>query len=185
MDEENKKGEASFVPVMIVLVLSLIVVSMWDKYPAIKDNAHKILDPTAGWFLNWDVFWGMTILVLIITIFMTIVQKYATDQETLKEMKKEQKALNDEMKKFKDHPEKVMQLQKESMKFVMPMMKLSMRGMIYTGIPLILMFRWFMDYFGSPALEGFKFLGFMNWFWFYLIASIIFSTFIRKWMNVV
>src|SRR3990167_6229957 len=86
---------------------------------------------------------------------------------------------------FYDDCAKVMQLQKESMKFVMPMMKLSMRGMIYTGIPLILMFRWFMDYFGSPALEGFKFLGFMNWFWFYLIASIIFSTFIRKWMNVV
>ena len=183
MEESDKKGEASFAPVMIVLVLSLIVVSMWDKYPAIKDNAHKILDPTAGLVLNWNVFWGMTILVLIITIFMTIVQKYATDQETLREMKKEQKALNDEMKRFKDHPEKVMQLQKESMKFVMPMMKLSMRGMIYTGIPLILMFRWFMDTFA--ALGNPKFFGFMTWFWFYLITSIIFSAFVRKWMNVV
>lgn len=183
MEESDKKGEASFVPVMIVLVLSLIVVSMWDKYPLIKNTAHQILDPSAGWFLNWDVFWGMTILILIITIFMTVVQKYATDQETLKEMKKEQKALNDEMKKFKDNPEKVMQMQKESMKFVMPMMKLSMRGMIYTGIPLILMFRWFMDTFA--ALGNPKFFGFMTWFWFYLIASIIFSTFIRKWMNVV
>ena len=165
------------------MILSLIVVSMWEKYPVIKETAHKILDPTTGALLDWNTLWGMIILVFIISIIMTIVQKYATDQKTLKEMKAEQKKLQEEMKKVKDDPKKMMDLQKESMKFMMPMMKLSMRGIVFTGIPLILMFRWFMDYF--TALGGFKFLGFITWFWFYLIASIIFSSILRKYMDVV
>ena len=180
LDKRGKEG--SFTPVFIILIISLLIAFYWNKFPVIKNNAHNILDPSAGALLNWNITWGFVILILIISIFMTLIQKYATDQKTLKEMKKEQKQLQEEMKKFKDHPEKVMQLQKDSMKFMGPMMKLSMRGMIYTGIPLILMFRWFMDIFttlGNP-----KFFGFMTWFWFYLIVSIIISSVMRKYMDV-
>ena len=182
--EDDKRGkEGSFTPIFIVLILSLLVAGMWDKIPSIKNTAHYILDPTAGALLNWNVTWGMTILVLIISFIMTIVQKYATDQKTLKEMKAEQKKLQDEMKKVKDHPEKLMALQKKQFEFMGPMMKLSMRGIVFTGVPLILMFRWFMDYF--TILGNFKFFGFITWFWFYLITSIIFSSILRKYMDVV
>ncbi|PIN90175.1 hypothetical protein COU57_04320 [Candidatus Pacearchaeota archaeon CG10_big_fil_rev_8_21_14_0_10_32_14] len=179
----DKKGkEGSLLPILIILIVSLLIAGMWDKNAVIKNTAHSILDPSAGALLDLNVIWGMLLLVLILSIIMTIVQKYATDQVTLKEMKMEQKKLSEEMKKVKDNPSRMMELQKESMKFMMPMMKLSMRGIIYTGIPLILMFRWFMDYFSA---NPYKFFGFMTWLWFYLIASIVFSSILRKYMDVV
>lgn len=180
MDTSGKEG--SFMPLYIAMIVSLLIAFFWTHVSFIHDAAHAVLDPTAGAFLNWNLNWGMVILVLILSFLMTVIQKYGTDQSTLKEMKKEQKRLNEEMKKVKDTPDKFMALQKESMKLMGPMMKLSMRPVVYTAIPLILFFRWFQDYFaaaGNPHI-----LGFFNWFWFYLIFSLIFSSFLRKWMDV-
>jgi len=170
--------EGSFKGPMIVLVISMLIAAFWNQLDFIRNLVSAALDPTAGFLLNWNLTLGMIILIFIITVITTLGQKYATDQETLREMKKEQKALQEEMKKYKDHPEKFMELQKESMKFMMPMMKLGMRPIVYTGIPLILFFRWFIDFFtllGNP-----KFFGFFSWFWFYLLGSIIFSSILRK-----
>ena len=77
---------------------------------------------------------------------MTIIQKYATDQKILREMKEEQKILQEEMKKYKNHPEKVAELSRKQLEFIPKTMKLTMRPIVYTAIPLILFFRWFMDF---------------------------------------
>ena len=180
MDTQGKEG--SFTPLIIVMIASLIIVFLWDKLEFIKNSVEYILNPTAGALLNWDMTLGMTIIVLVLSIFMTLVQKYATDQKTLKEMKDEQKRLNDEAKKVRDNPEKMMEIQKESMKFMVPMMKLSTRALIFTGIPFILFFRWFNDFF---TVIDFRFFGFLDWFWFYLLGSIIFSSIFRKILKVV
>ena len=113
---------------------------------------------------------------------MTIAQKYGTDQKALKEIKAEQKKIQEEMKQYKDHPEKVAELTKKQFEFMPLMMKHSMRPIIYTGIPIILFFRWFMDIF--EAMPDFRFFGFFSWFWFYLVLSIIFSMILRKVMKV-
>ena len=181
MDAEGKQG--SFKGIFIVMIISILIAFFWDSLSFMKSGAHAILNPTAGVLLNWNLTWGMTIIVLIIALFMTIIQKYATDQETLREMKKEQKALQEEMKKYREHPEKMMELQKKQFGFMPKMMKLSMRPMIYTAIPLILFFRWFMDFFS--AIGDPRFFGFLNWFWFYLIGSIFFSSILRKVLKVV
>jgi len=125
----------------------------------------------------------MIIIVLIIALITTLVQKYATDQKTLRELKKEQKILQEEMKKYKDHPEKLMELQKQSFAFLPKTMKLSMRATAFTGVPFILFFRWFWDFFN--AIPDFRFFGFLSWFWFYLIFTIIFSSIFRKVFDVV
>ncbi len=179
---DNKGKEGSFAPIYIAMLVSLLVAFLWAKISFIHDWAHAILDPTAGALLNWNVNWGMVIIVFILSYVIMLVQKYGTDQKTLKEMKKEQKRLNEEMKKVKDTPDKFMEMQKESMKLMGPMMKLSMRPIVYTAIPLILFFRWFQDYFG--AVGNPHILGIFSWFWFYLIFSIIFSSILRKWMDV-
>jgi len=181
MDTSGKEG--SFTPLIIVMVFSLLVASFWNSIPLIKNSVGAILNPTAGVLLNWNVTWGMIIIVAFLSLFTTIIQKYATDQKTLREMKEEQKKLNEEAKKFRDNPEKMMEIQKESMKFAMPIMKLSMRAMAFTGIPFILFIRWFYDFFSTVG--DFKFLGFLSWFWFYLIFSIIFSSIFRKILKVV
>ncbi|PJE81065.1 hypothetical protein COU58_04475 [Candidatus Pacearchaeota archaeon CG10_big_fil_rev_8_21_14_0_10_32_42] len=177
----NKEG--SFKLIGIVMGISLLIAAFWDSLPWLKDSIHAVLNPTAGFLLGWNLTWGMLILVFIISLITTIIQKYATDQKALKELKKEQKILSEEMKKYKDHPEKLMELQKKQLEFIPKTMKLSTRALAYTGIPFILFFRWFNDYFiaaGNPV-----FLGFMGWFIFYLIMTLIFSGLLKKWMDVV
>ena len=175
---DNKGKEGSMGLIFVVMLVSLGVASMWDKVPVIKNFAHSILNPTAGALLNWNVTFGMLILVFLISVFTMLVQKYATDQETLKELKKEQKILNEQMKEFKNHPEKLMELQKKQLEFIPKTFKLTSRAMVFTAVPFILLFRWFNDYFS--ALEDLRFFGFMTWFWFYFVFVMIFSSIMRK-----
>lgn len=177
----NKEG--SFRGIFIVMIISLMIAFFWDSSPFIKNTVHAILNPTAGTLLNLNLTWGMITLVFLITLAMTLIQKYGTDQETLRELKKEQKILQEEAKKYREHPEKLIEFQKKQMEFIPKTLKLSMRPIMITGIPLILFFRWFIDFFsvaGNP-----KFFGFFSWFWFYLISSIVLSSILRKVLKVV
>ncbi len=179
---KNKK-QGSFRPIIFIMIISLLIASLWDKMEWIKNSVHFILDPTAGALMDWNLNFGMLIVVLVITYITTLVQKHATDQETLKELKKEQKEIQKEMKKFKNHPEKLKDLQKKQFALMPKQMKLSMRALVYTGVPFILFFRWFNDYFanaGDPKL----WLG-MSWFLFYLLGAIIIGSVLRKQMDVV
>jgi len=182
MDKEGKEG--SFRPIIIVMLISLVIAGLWDKVFIIKDSIHAILDPSAGALLLWDVSWGMTIIILVVTLIVTLAQKYATDQEALRELKKEQKQIQEEMKRFKEHPEKLMNLQKTQMKLLPKQMKLSMRAIAFTGVPLILFFRWFQDFF--ITLGDVKFFGIIgSWFLFYLIIAMVFGAILRKYLKVV
>lgn len=181
MDTSGKEG--SFKGIFIVMSLSLLIAFLWDNFSFIKNTAHLILDPSVGFLLNWNLTLGMTLVILFVSLIMTLAQKYGTDQNTLREMKREQKTLQEEMKKYKEHPEKMMEIQRKQLEFFPKMLKMSMRPMIYTAIPLILFFRWFMDFFTSIGDP--KFFGFLSWFWFYLLGSIIFSSILRKVMDVV
>ena len=180
---ENKKAEGSFTLIIFMMLIALLIASLWEKTPAIKNSVHAVLNPSAGFLLDWNLSIGMLIVVFVITLLMTIVQKYATNQKALKELKKEQKEIQQQMKEFKAHPEKLIELQKKQFKLIPKQFKLSMRGIAYTAIPFILFFRWFGDYFieaGNPKL----WLG-MGWFVFYLLFAIIFGAILRKWMDVV
>src|SRR3989344_7205058 len=111
MEKTGKDRSMKFI--FLVLFASLVIAFYWDKVPFIKDSVHSVLNPTVGLLIDWNVTYGMIIIVFLIMIVMTLVQKYATDQDTLKELKKEQKILQEEMKKYKDHPEKLIELQKK------------------------------------------------------------------------
>jgi len=150
---------------------------LWSKVPVIKETVHFVLDPTAGSLLNWDKTLGMFIIVFVIAVILTLIQKYGTDQETLKKIKEEQKFLQEEIKKYKDNPDKILELNKKQMEIIPKTFDITMKPLIYTFIPFILFFRWFNDYFSSL---NFRFFGFLSWFWFYLIFSIIFSNILRK-----
>lgn len=176
----EKKGSLKLV--FIVMLASLVIVWLWDKIPQIKDFAHKILDPSVGQLFDWNITYGMLIVVFLISIVMTIVQKYTTNQEEIKRIKAEQKKINEDMKKFKDDPKKLTEVQKNLLPLTFELMQHSMRPIVYTGIPLILFFRWFHDYFS--AIPEFKFFGFLGWIWFYLIFTILFSSILRKIFNV-
>jgi uncharacterized membrane protein (DUF106 family) len=162
---------------LIVTAVSMLVALFWNQVPIISQTVHAALDPSLGYLLNWNITYGMFIVVIAISFIMTLIQKYGTDQETLKELKKEQKILQEEMKKYKDNPEKVLELNKKQLEFIPKTMELTMRPVMYTMVFFVLFFRWFSDYFSKV---DFKFLGFLSWIWFYLIFSIVFSSIFRK-----
>ncbi len=170
--------------IFLAILASLVIVWLWDKYPAIKSTAHSILDPSLGVLLNFNIFWGMAIILAVLSLLMTLIQKYTTNQKELKVMKEEQKKLQEEAKKYKNHPEKLMELNQKQFEFMGKMMKESMGSIVYTTIPIILLFRWFGDYFAQEAIKSYRFFGFLSWIWFYLIAFMIFSSIFRKVLNV-
>jgi len=148
----------------------------------LKNGVDAVLTPTAGALINWNVTIGSLIAFFIIALITTIVQKYATDQETLRELKKEQKELQKEMQNYKDDPKKMMEIQKSVWPTSLKIMQISMKGSLFTIIPFILLFRWFMEFY--VAIGNPKFFGFLSWFWLYLLSVLIFSSFLRKWMKV-
>ena len=167
---------------LILMVASFIIAGLWTKVPAIGNTVHFILDPTAGKLLGINMYLGMTVIVLLFTLATTLVQKYGTDQEELRKLKAEQKALQEEAKKYRDHPEKLLEFNKKQMEMIPKTFDLTMKPLIYTFIPFVLFFRWFSDFF---LINKFEFFGFMSWFWFYLLGSIVLSMILRKIFKVV
>jgi len=182
MDNQAKGG---FWPIILITALSLAMALFWDKLPFMKNAVHAALDPSAGALLNWNLTIGMLVVVFVITLITTLIQKYATDQKALRELKHEQKLLQEEMKKYRDNPAKMTEFSKKQMEFIPRTFKLTSRTVLFTGIPFILFFRWFYDYFNNIPKESQLFFGFLSWFWFYLIFTLIFSSILRKVLKVV
>ncbi len=160
-----------------ISLAGIAIAFFWDNIPFVKNSVEGILNPTAGNLLDWNINYGMIIIVGIIMLIITLLQKYTTDNELLREIKQEQKMLNEEMKKYKDNPEKILELNKKSLELIPKTLDVTMRPTLFTFIPIILFFRWFGDYFAQHSV---KIFGFFSWFWAYLIFSIVFSIIYRK-----
>lgn len=126
--------------------------------------------------------YNLALLSLILTVFITLVYKYVTDQEAMKSLKAEMKSIQKDMKEFKEDPKKVMEMQKKAMEKNMKYMMHSFKPMIITFLPLILVFTWLRKYYtdlGNPdVLFG------LTWIWAYIIFSLVFGIFLRKLFKV-
>lgn len=101
-----------------------------------------VLDLLFGWVLALDLWLGIFALAFIITLLMTLVYKWATDQQEMKRLKKQLKDLQAKMRKQRDNPKKAMQLQKKLMSLNGTYMKKSLKPALYTFIPIIIVFGW-------------------------------------------
>jgi len=172
--------------IFLVMIVSLLIAWKWDDITFIKEIVHITLNPTLGKLLIFNKYVGMVVIAVILNLIITLLQKYTIDKETMKEIKKEQKDLKESMKEHKKNPEKLMELNQRQFELVGKSLPLTMRPIIFTSIPFILLFRWFHDIFDmGGVLSGTVFLGFMNWFWFYLLISIVFSMIFRKVFDVI
>lgn len=174
--------KTGLIMLMLVMFISLIVASLWDSVPAIKNTVHAILDPTFGYLINLNLHFGFIVVVLFMTFLTTLVQKYATDQQALKSLKDEQKAMQEEMKQYQNNPSKMLEMQKKQFEQIPKTFELTMKPLLYTAIPFILLIRWFSDIFKN--LNDPKFFGLMTWFWAYMLLAIVFSIILRKVMRV-
>ncbi|NQU98350.1 DUF106 domain-containing protein [Candidatus Woesearchaeota archaeon] len=103
---------------------------------------EKVLDPIFRPLLDLGFFWAILIISFVLTLIITLVYKYATDQTLMKKLKAEMKELQKEMKRLKDNPQKAMVHQKKMMQKNMKYMKHSFKPTLYTFVPIIIIFGW-------------------------------------------
>ncbi len=140
-------------------------------------------------YVALDIF----IITFIVALFMTIINKYMTDQITIKALRKEMKELQ---KKFKEtmqkDPAKAQKIQQEIMKKSLENMKHSMnlKVMLVTMIPLLLVFSLVSKAYG-PFGEFFNLFSFLDWQWSlwgwlgtYIFFSIVNSLILKKVLDV-
>ena len=132
-----------------------------------------------GWAVNISPLTGMIVISFILTLIVTLVYKWTTDQVMMKSLKDELKQHQKEMKDHKGDPKKMMEIQGKAMEKNMKYFMHSLKPMLITFIPLILVFGWLKEnYDGVEVLFG------LSWIWSYIIFSIIFSIILRKVMKV-
>jgi len=102
----------------------------------------SILDPIFSPLLKMPPIISIALIAFIVTIIITLIHKFTTDQKKMKEIKKEMKTHQDEMKKCKDDPKKMMDINKKVMEKNMEFMKHSFKPMLFSFLPIILIFGW-------------------------------------------
>lgn len=113
---------------------------------------------------------------VLVTLVMTLVTKKFTDQNRMKELKKIQKACQIKLKDHKGDLKKQSEIQKEMMDCSIELMKHSFKPMIFTLIPLLVLFWWIRTVY-TGVLSG--------WIWWYIGASVVSSILFRKLLKVV
>ncbi|MBI2135058.1 DUF106 domain-containing protein [Candidatus Woesearchaeota archaeon] len=120
---------------------------------------ENLLNPVFGPLLAIPTLWAVVLLSFLISLIITLIYKYSTDQNLMKRLKDEMKELQKEMKELKSSPERAMKVQKEIMRTNGKYMMQSMRSMIYSFIPIILIFGWMNAHLAyEPIIPGQGFL---------------------------
>lgn len=100
-----------------------------------------IFNPWLGQVLGLPPFWAILIISTFITLLVTIVYKYTTNQAEMKRIKEDLKKYQKEMKETKDTT-KLMETQKKALDLNMKYMMSSFKSTLYTFIPIIIIFAW-------------------------------------------
>jgi len=142
----------------------------------------SFLDPVLGPLMAIPNPWNLLLLSFLITLIMTVLYKFLTDQKLMKELKDDMKALQKEMKLLKENPSQMMEVQKKAMEKNMKYLMQSLKPTLITFIPILIIFEWMRQYYiglGNPdVLFG------LTWIWIYILASILMSLGLRKLLKV-
>lgn len=102
----------------------------------------SIMDPVFAPLLRLPPVAAIAIISLIISVLISIVYKFFTDQKKMHALKDELKDMQKEFKKHKDNPSKLKSLNSRMMQVNMDYMSHSFKAMMITLIPVIIMFSW-------------------------------------------
>lgn len=116
---------------------------------------------------------GIIIIATLISFFISLVNYFVLDKEKMHSLKKRQKEIQEELKKHKDNPTKLMELNQEMLSHMGASFKHSLKPMMITIIPLIIIF---------PIVRGILLETEIakTWFWWYILSSLVASSIFRK-----
>ncbi len=108
--------------------------------------------------LSISYFWGITIFSIVVAVLITLIYKYTTDQDLMKQLKGELKDFQKQIKELRHDPAKAMSVQKQMMSTNMKYMTQSFKPMLFTFIPIILIFGWMNAHLAyQPIMPGQEF----------------------------
>lgn len=106
----------------------------------------SFLDPVLNvifWpLLQLPPFWGIVLVSFVISLLITLIYKWTTDQNLMKQLKDEIKTFQKQAKELRSNPEEAMKVQKRAMETNMKYMMHSLKPTLFTFIPIILIFGW-------------------------------------------
>ena len=111
-----------------------------------------VLDFLLGWTLSLPAWLGIFLIATIVSVIMTIIYKFTTNQDLMKDLKEELKEIQKQMKALKDNPQKMMQVQTRAMEINMKYMMHSFKPMLFSIIPIIFIFSWFIGHYSYVGL---------------------------------
>ncbi len=118
---------------------------------------------------------SIVLVSVLVTFFMTLVTKFFTDQKRMKELKEIQKQCQIKIKDAKGDLKTQTQIQSEMMSCSLEMMKYSMKPMLITFIPLLILIGF---------LRGVYSGVFSSWIWWYIVSGMVSSIALRKILKV-
>lgn len=116
---------------------------------------------------------SIVIISFLVTLLMTSIRYFVTDRRLMRDIKEKQKFVREEMKKHRDNPDKMMELNKQLMEHLPAQMKQIFKLMIVTMIPILIIFSWMRNTFAATAIAT-------SWIWWYFVASIVFGIALGK-----
>jgi len=134
-----------------------------------------------GWAIEISPLFGVIMIAFAMTLMVTLIYKFLTDQKSMKRLKEEMKDLRKEIKLAAQDPAKMAELNKISIEKSMQQMKHSLKPTLITMLPLILVLGWMGSTYETLTLN---FFGISSWLWTYIIISLIFSIVLRKVLRV-
>jgi uncharacterized membrane protein (DUF106 family) len=116
-------------------------------------------DAAFGFLLNWPPLVAIAVVSFAISLLITLIYKWTTNQQEMKRLKDELKEHQAKMKEHKNNPEKMMAVQKQAMAVNMQYMAKSMKSTFITFIPILLIFGWMSANFAYEPLTPNKEFG--------------------------
>lgn len=103
---------------------------------------EHLLDPVFAPLLNLPTLLAVIILSFLISLIVTILYKFTTNQSLMKDLKQEMKDFQKQIKELRNEPQKAMEVQKKAMQTNLKYMSHSMKSTLYSILPIIIIFSW-------------------------------------------
>jgi len=103
-----------------------------------------LLDPVLEPLLGMQPIWLILACGFVLTVIITLIYKYTTDQDRVKYLRTESKKLQKELrsKELQENKELLGEKQKQLSTYSMEMMKSNFKPMMFTMIPVLLVLGW-------------------------------------------
>jgi uncharacterized membrane protein (DUF106 family) len=158
-------------------------------FEAITDMYFGFLSLVFSPVLGLPSYVSLTIIAGLIVFITTLFYKYMVDQNAIKALKEEQKAISAKAKEMqKEDPEKASKLMGEALKLTNKQMKMNMKPMMAAIVVAFIVLPWIGQTFVEPIFIlpfSLPLLGAeVGWLAWYFVVAIVLSTTFRKILGV-